>query len=155
MSITARLKELGHDLPAAPTPAANYVPWTRAGNLLTISGQVSRTPQGQMLGGTVGGAVSPEDGKKAAEVAALNLIAQIAAATEGEIGGIGRILRLGVFVASTPEFTGQSQVANGASDLIAAVFGEAGRHARSAVGVAALPGGASVEVEATVELVLP
>ncbi|MBD9529386.1 RidA family protein [Paracoccus sp. PAR01] len=155
MSITARLKALGHDLPAAPTPAANYAPWTRAGNLLTISGQVSRTPQGEMLSGTVGGAVSPEDGKKAAEVAALNLIAQIAAATEGEIGGIGRILRLGVFVASTPEFTGQSQVANGASDLIAAVFGEAGRHARSAVGVAALPGGASVEVEATVELVLP
>lgn len=155
MSIAAKLKELGHDLPVAPAPAANYVPWTLSGNLLTISGQVSRTPQGEMRAGIVGGAVSPEDGKKAAEVATLNLIAQIAAAAGGEIGAVRRILRLGVFVASTPEFAGQSQVANGASELMAAVFGEAGRHARSAVGVAALPGGASVEVEATVELVLP
>jgi len=153
MSMSAKLKALGFELPEAPAPVANYVPFTISGNLLTISGQVSRMPSGAMLAGHVGGSATPEEGRRAAEVAALNVIAQIAAATGGEIAAVGRILRLGVFVASTPDFTGQPQVANGASDLIAAVFGEAGRHARAAVGVAALPGGAMVEVEATVELV--
>lgn len=153
MSISARLKKLGFDLPKAPAPAANYVPFTISGNLLTISGQVSRMPSGEVLDGHVGGSATPEQGKKAAEIAALNVIAQIAATAGDEIGAVKQVLRLGVFVASTPDFTGQPQVANGASDLIAAVFGEAGRHARAAIGVAALPSGATVEVEATVELV--
>lgn len=152
MSIAERLHSLGYALPEAPAPAANYVPFTLAGRILTISGQVSRAPDGVMHAGQVGDTVTPEAAKTAAEVAALNVIAQIAAATGGDIGRVRRVLRLGVFVSSTPGFTGQPAVANGASDLMVAVFGEAGRHARAAVGVAALPGGATVEVEATVEI---
>lgn len=152
MSIAAKLKDLGHDLPVAPAPVANYVPYTIAGNLLTISGQVSRRMSGEMLSGRAGSDVDLAMATTAAEVAALNVIAQIAAATDGEAGRIRRVLRLGVFVASTPDFHDQPKVANGASDLMASVFGKAGHHARAAIGVASLPGGATVEIEATVEL---
>lgn len=152
MSLAAKLNQLGYELPAAPAPVANYVPFTISGNLLTISGQVSRTPAGEMLSGIAGSDVDLATATTAAEVAALNVIAQIASATDGEADRIKRVLRLGVFVASTPDFHEQPKVANGASDLIATVFGKAGRHARAAIGVASLPGGATVEIEATVEL---
>ncbi|WP_138472024.1 RidA family protein [Poseidonocella sp. HB161398] len=155
MSIAEKLAGLGHRLPEAPAPAANYVAYQRMGGLLVISGQVSRLPSGEMLAGTVGGSATAEEGRAAAEVSALNVLAQIAAATGGEIAAVAQVVRLGVFVASAPDFTRQPFVADAASDLIAAVFGPAGRHARAAVGVAALPGGACVEIEATVALVQP
>jgi len=146
------LSALGHTLPEASAPVANYVSFVREGNLLSISGQVSRRPDGSMITGTLGADVSEEEGRAAAELCALGVLAQLAAATDGTVGAVKRVMRLGVFVASTPDFTRQPQVANGASDLIAGVFGEAGRHSRAAVGVSALPGGAAVEVDALIVL---
>jgi enamine deaminase RidA (YjgF/YER057c/UK114 family) len=151
MMIADRLRTLGHALPAAAGPAANYRPTTRAGALLFVSGQIAQR-DGRVLGGRLGAECSLEDGRIAAEAAALNVIAQIAAATDGMLASVAQVLKLGVFVASTAEFAEHSQVANGASDLFVQVFGAAGRHARAAIGVAALPRGASVEIEAVVAL---
>ncbi|MBP2234529.1 enamine deaminase RidA (YjgF/YER057c/UK114 family) [Sinorhizobium kostiense] len=150
-TFASRLAMLGHSLPAPSAPAANYVSTIRAGNLLIVSGQISTT-NGDVLTGTVGAGVSAEEGRLAAEYAAVGVLAQIAAATDGSLASIRRVARLGVFIASAPDFTDHSQVANGASDLFVHVLGEAGRHARASVGVASLPGGATVEVEALVEL---
>ena len=151
-TIAAKLRSLGHVLPAASAPVANYVPTLRTGNLLFISGQISRIDDQLAVLGTVGAELSAADGAKAAELAALNLMAQIAAASDGKVAAVKRVLRLGVFVASALGFSEQPKVANGASDLVVAVFGEAGRHTRTAVGVAALPRGVAVEVDAIVEL---
>ena len=151
-TIAEAVAALGHELPAAPAPAANYVPTVQAGNLLFISGQISQDRNGPAWLGHLGDTVSLEDGQKAAQACALAILAQISAATGGELARIRRVVKLGVFVASAPGFTQQPQVGNGASDLIAAVFGDKGKHARAAVGVAALPRGVSVEVEAVVEL---
>ncbi|WP_395672141.1 RidA family protein [Inquilinus sp.] len=151
-TIAEAVAALGHELPAAPAPAANYVPYVRAGNLLFISGQISQDRNGPAWLGHLGDTVSLEDGQKAAQACALAILAQVSAATGGDLARIRRIVKLGVFVASAPGFTQQPQVGNGASDLIAAVFGDKGKHARAAVGVAALPRGVSVEVEAVVEL---
>lgn len=151
-TIAEAVAALGHELPAAPAPAANYVPTVQAGSLLFISGQISQDRNGPAWLGHLGDTVSLEDGQKAAQACALAILAQVAAATGGELARIRRVVKLGVFVASAPGFTQQPQVGNGASDLIAAVFGEKGKHARAAVGVAALPRGVSVEVEAVVEL---
>ncbi|WP_342237733.1 RidA family protein [Inquilinus sp. OTU3971] len=151
-TIVEAVAALGHELPAAPAPAANYVPYVQSGNLLHISGQISQDRNGPAWLGHLGDTVSLEDGQKAAQACALAILAQIAAATGGDLARIRRIVRLGVFVASAPGFTQQPQVGNGASDLIAAVFGDKGKHARAAVGVAALPRGVSVEVDAIVEL---
>ncbi|MEY9833022.1 enamine deaminase RidA (YjgF/YER057c/UK114 family) [Sinorhizobium fredii] len=138
-------------MPEASAPAANYVSTVRTGNLLVISGQIS-VRNDAVLMGIVGAGVSVEEGRLAAECAAIGVLSQIAAATDGSLAAIRRIVRLGVFIASAPDFAEQSQVANGASDLFVEVFGDAGRHARAAVGVAALPAGATVEVDALVEL---
>ena len=151
-TIAEAVAALGHELPAAPAPAANYVPYVQAGKLLFISGQISQDRNGPAWLGHLGDTVSLEDGQKAAQACALAILAQVAAATGGDLARIRRVVKLGVFVASAPGFTQQPQVGNGASDLIAAVFGDKGKHARAAVGVAALPRGVSVEVEAIVEL---
>lgn len=151
-TIGAKVQSLGYQLPDAPAPAANYVPTVRTGNLLFISGQISQQDGKPVYLGRLGEQISVEEGKQAAALCALGILAQVSAAVGGDIDKVSRVVRLGVFVASTPQFDQQSQVGNGASDLIAAVFGERGRHARSAVGVASLPRGVAVEVEAVVEL---
>ena len=146
------VKKLGKSLPAVKIPQFSYVSAVRTGNLLFISGQISERGEA-VIGGTLGNGVTVEAGKDAAERCALAVVAQIAANSDGNVESVRRIVRLGVFVASAPDFNQQSQVANGASDVMVAVFGDAGKHARAAVGVAALPAGAAVEVDAIVELV--
>ncbi|WP_420993193.1 RidA family protein [Cupriavidus sp. 30B13] len=154
-SISARVAELGLALEPAAAPAANYVPFVLEGNVLYISGQISREHGQPACLGRLGDNVSDEEGARAARLAALGLLSQIAAATGDRLDRVARVLRLGVFVAGTPDFHRQSAVANGASDLMVQVFGEAGRHARSAVGVAALPSGVAVEAEAVILLGQP
>jgi enamine deaminase RidA (YjgF/YER057c/UK114 family) len=151
-SIADRLISLGHTLPQAPAPAGSYAPAVRVGNLLFIAGQINLRELKHAPVGRVGAELDVEQGQQAARTAALGVLAQIAAATNGRISAVHRVVRLGVFVASTAEFTQHPEVANGASDLFVAVFGEAGRHVRAAVGTASLPRGAAVEVEAIVEL---
>lgn len=151
--IADRLKALSITLPEAAAPAANYVPFVLSGNLLYISGQLP-TDGGQMVAtGHLGATVSLEDGRKAARACAINIIAQAKAALGGDFSRVTRILRINGFVASTPDFTDQHLVINGASDLLAEIFGEAGRHSRAAVGMAALPLGAAVEIDAILEIV--
>ncbi len=146
-----RLAELGIVLPAAAAPAANYVPAVRSGSLLFLSGQLPFKDGKLAYLGRLGDTVSIEDGYQAAKLCAINLIAQIQAAAT-TIDRVARIVRLGGFVACTPDFTDQPKVINGASDLFVAVFGEIGRHARAAVGCPSLPLGVPVEVEAVIEL---
>lgn len=146
--IDRKLAELGLQLPAPAAPVASYVPAVEAGGLLHISGQLPFR-KGAVMTGRVGDDVDLDGGIAAAEACALMLVAQMKAALGG-LHRVERIVKLGVFVASTPDFTAQPKVANGASDLMVALFGEAGRHARSAVGVAALPLGAAVEIDAIV-----
>jgi enamine deaminase RidA (YjgF/YER057c/UK114 family) len=146
-----RLRELGYELPAVPQPAGSYVPATRAGTLVFTAGQVPL--QGGELANTgkVGDAVTLEEAQEAARLCALNALAA-AAAEAGGLNNISRIVKVTGFVASAEGFNGQPQVLNGASDLVGEVFGEAGLHARSAVGVAELPLDAPVEVELVAEL---
>ncbi|RBL79642.1 RidA family protein [Streptomyces cavourensis] len=151
-SISGRVAELGLTLEAAAAPAANYVPFVQEGNLLYISGQISRQGGKPTFLGQLGNQVSEEDGVTAARLSGLGILSQIAAATGDRLDRVARVVRLGVFVASTPDFNRQSAVANGASDLMVEVFGDAGRHSRSAVGVASLPQGVAVEVEAVIAL---
>ncbi len=150
-TITDRLKALGLTLPAAPAPVANYVPYLIAGDLLFVSGQVSKAPDGSMLTGRLGDGMSVEDGQKAARYCALNILAQANAAL-GDLERIAQVMRLTGYVASTPHSGDQPAVVNGASDLMVAVLGDAGRHTRAAVGVAALPGGCAVEVDAIIRI---
>jgi enamine deaminase RidA (YjgF/YER057c/UK114 family) len=148
--IEARLKELGIALPAAAAAAANYVPFVATGNLVFVSGQLP-FENGQLRHkGIVGAGVSVEDAQAAARLCALNLIAQVRTAV-GDLDMVARVIKLGGFVASAPNFTDQSKVVNGASDLMVEVFGDLGRHARAAVGVAALPLGVSVEIDGVFE----
>ena len=151
MSIEARLTELGITLPEAAKPVASYVSYVRSGNTLTISGQLSNDANGGIKG-TVGVDVSPEEAQKAARLCGLNLIAQIKAALDGDLDRVVRIVKLGGFVQAGPDFIAIPAVINGTSDLMVEVFGEAGKHARSAVGVYKLPLGFAVEVDAIVEV---
>ncbi len=151
-SITQKVVALGHKLPQVAAPAGTYVSTVRTGNLLFVAGQIGLRDRGPGYAGRVGAEFDIEQGRQAAEAACLNVLAQIVAVTNDQISAVRRVVRLGVFVAATPDFTQHPDVANGASDLIAAVFGEAGKHARAAVGVASLPRGALVEVDAIVEL---
>lgn len=146
---TDRLVELGLILPRIAGPIANYRPYVIHGELLYISGQLPFSPDGSLPTGHVGREVSVAQGQFIAKQCALNILAQIEAAV-GSLDRVERVIKLTVFVASAPGFTEQSAVGNGASDLMAKVFGEAGRHARSAIGVAELPRGVPVEVEAIV-----
>ncbi len=150
--IEARLTELGIELPQAAAPAANYVPYVVSGNLVFVSGQITVWNGELRHQGKVGQDLSVEDGQAAARLCALNIIAQVKAACGGDLDRVVRIVRLGGFVNSTPEVTDQPKVINGASDLMAEVFGDKGKHARAAVSAAALPLGVAVEVEAVVEI---
>jgi enamine deaminase RidA (YjgF/YER057c/UK114 family) len=149
-TIAARLAELGIVLPNPVAPIANYVPFVRSGTMLVVSGQISLGPAG-LMAGKLGGGVSIEEGQKAARQCGLNVIAQIQSAV-GNLDNVIRIVRLGGFINCTPDFVDAPKVMNGASDLMVEVFGEKGRHARSTIGVAALPANAAVEVEAMVEI---
>jgi enamine deaminase RidA (YjgF/YER057c/UK114 family) len=146
-SIESRLKDLGIDLPDAPKPVASYVPAVRTGNLLVVSGQLAFEDGILAHTGAVPSATSVEDAIVAARRCAINGIAAARSALGGDLDLIRRVVRLGVFVQSDAGFDAQPQVANGASDLMVEVFGDAGRHARAAVGVSALPLDASVEIE--------
>ncbi|ETI65558.1 endoribonuclease [Sphingobium sp. C100] len=148
MSIDARLAELGITLPPAAAPVAAYVPTVEVNGLLHISGQIALAPDGLMTG-RLGDDRDLDYGVAAARVCGLNLIAQMKAAL-GSLDRVERIVKLGAFIASTTDFTDQPKVANGASELMVEVFGEAGKHARSAVGVPVLPLGAVVEIDAIV-----
>ena len=150
-SPTTRLADLGITLPAAAAPAANYVPAVIAGGLLHISGQIPFGPDGKPWQGRLGDTMDTAQGAALARLCAINLIAQMQAAL-GSLDRVERIVKLGVFVSSAPDFTQQPEVGNGASDLMVAVFGDAGRHARSAVGVAVLPRGVGVEIDAIVAI---
>ncbi|WP_434289471.1 RidA family protein [Celeribacter sp. SCSIO 80788] len=152
MDLSAKLADLGHTLPDAPAPAANYVPFVQSGQQLFISGQISADPEG-LICGKLGADLDTEAGAKAAERCALALLAQANAAVGGDFSKVKRLVKLVGFVNSTAEFTEQPQVVNGASNLMVAVLGEAGRHARSAVSAASLPRGVAVEIEAIFELV--
>lgn len=149
--IEARLAELGITLPQATAPVANYVPFVQTGNLVHISGQVSNGPDG-FIRGKLGADMDVTAGAAAARACALSLIAQMKAACGGDLDRVKRVVKLVGFVNSTAEFTDQPKVVNGASDLMVEVFGDVGRHARSAVSAAALPLGVAVEVEAVFEI---
>jgi enamine deaminase RidA (YjgF/YER057c/UK114 family) len=146
-----RLSELGLKLPEAPQAVANYAPVLLAGDLLFISGQISRNGGGEVLTGALGDSVTVEAGQAAARFASLALLAQAKAAL-GDLDRIAQVLRLTGFVASAPGFIDHPKVINGASDHLVAVLGDAGRHTRSAVGVASLPMGASVELDAIIKV---
>ncbi|MET0639102.1 MAG: RidA family protein [Hyphomicrobium sp.] len=147
-SIAEKLAELGLKLPEAPQPVANYVPFLRSGDQLFVSGQIAKDASGRVLTGTLGLGVLVEEGQQAAKQCALNLLAQASTALDGDLSRIVQVIRLTGFVASAPDFTDQPKVINGASNLLVAVLGEAGRHTRSAVGVASLPLNACVEIDA-------
>ena len=151
-SVEKKLASLGIRLPAPATPISNYVPFVRSGNMLVVSGQLCFGADGNLVArGQLGGGVSMDDGQKAARACAVNLLAQLKAAL-GDLDKVTRVVRLGGFINSTPGFTDGPKVMNGASDLMVEVFGEKGRHARSTVGVAALPANAAVEVEGQFEV---
>ena len=149
--VEARLLALGVTLPAPIAPVANYVPFVRSGNLIHISGQVSLDANGGVKG-TVGTEIDLDTAIGAARLCGINLLAQMKAATNGNLDKVVRVIKLGGFVQVGPEFFAIPQVVNGCSDLMVAAFGEAGRHARSAVGVYTLPLNFSVEVDAMVEV---
>lgn len=150
-TIEKRLATMGVSIPAAAAPAANYVPFAQTGKLLMTAGQLPLADGKLQATGLLGADLDTEAGKKAARLCAINILAQIKAAT-GDLEQIARLVKITVFVASAPGFTEQHLVANGASDLLAEALGERGKHARSAVGVAMLPLNAAVEIEAIVEL---
>ena len=153
MSQTAsKLAELGLTLPTPAAPVANYVGYTVSGKTVYISGQLPFQDGKLTCVGKLGAGVSLEEGYAAGRQCGLNILAHLKAACGGDLDRVARVLRLGGFVNSTPDFTDAPKCVNGASDLMVAVFGEAGRHARAAVGAASLPAGAAVEVEAVIEL---
>lgn len=149
--VEERLSALGLTLPQPNPPVANYVPFVRAGDLVHISGQVSLDAGGGIRG-TVGEEIDLETAKAAARLCGVNLIAQMKAACDGDLDRVVRVVKLGGFVQAGADFLDIPQVVNGASDLMVEVFGDAGRHARSAVGVYRLPLGFSVEVDAVVQV---
>ncbi len=151
MSIAKRLKDQNITLPDASAPAANYVPFIQVGNMLYVSGQISRTDDGLILG-VLGENMSVEEGAKAAQTCALQLLAQVQAACDGDIDRLKRVVKLTGFVNSTKDFTEQPSVINGCSDFLVEALGDAGRHARSAVSAAALPLGVAVEIEGIFEI---
>jgi enamine deaminase RidA (YjgF/YER057c/UK114 family) len=150
-TIEKRLGELGVALPVAAAPAANYVPYCRSGNLLFTAGQLPTREGKLQASGLLGRDVDTAAGKEAAKYCAINILAQAKAAL-GDLERIRRLVKITVFVASTPDFTEQHLVANGASDFLVAALGEHGKHARSAVGTASLPLNAAVEIEAIFEV---
>jgi enamine deaminase RidA (YjgF/YER057c/UK114 family) len=153
-TIDGRLAALGISLPEAAAPAANYVPYVISGNLLFLSGQLPIEGGKVAVTGLVGGDVVLADAQRAAELCAINILAQAKSALSGDLSRISRVVKLNGFVASAPGFIEQHLVINGASNLIANVLGDAGKHARAAVGVAQLPLNAAVEIDAILEIAL-
>ncbi len=151
MSAEEALKEMGLALPEMAKPLASYVPWVRTGNLVFVSGQVCLAGGELKFKGKIGRDLTPEEGYEAAKLCCLNCLAAVRAAV-GTLDRVKRVVKVVGFVNSAPGFTDHPKVVNGASDLLAEVFGEAGRHARSAVGVFELPANAAVEVEMVVEV---
>jgi enamine deaminase RidA (YjgF/YER057c/UK114 family) len=151
-TVEKRLADMGLTLPSPSTPVANYVPFVRTRNMLVCSGQICFDADGKLVAkGKLGGGVSVEDGQRAARACAINLLAQVKAAI-GDLDKVARVIRLGGFINSTPDFVDGPKVMNGASDLMVAAFADKGRHARTTVGVAVLPLDAAVEVEASFEV---
>jgi len=151
-TVEKKLASLGINLPSPAGPIANYVPFVRSGNLLIVSGQLCFGAEGKLIAkGQLGGGVSIEDGQKAARACAVNLLAQMNGAL-GDLDKVIRVVRLGGFINSAPGFVDGPKVMNGASDLMVEVFGDKGRHARTTVGVAALPADAAIEVEGLFEV---
>ncbi len=150
--IDAKLAELGITIPAPMAPVANYVPYVVTGRLVMVSGQVPAVDGKITVTGKLGGTVSIEQGQQAAQRCFINVLAHLKTACDGRLDRVRRVVRLGGFIACTPEFDQQARVMNGASDLAVAVFGEAGRHARTTIGVAALPLDVPVEVEGLFEI---
>ncbi|MHC4080990.1 MAG: RidA family protein [Planctomycetota bacterium] len=151
-TVNQRLEAAGVSLPEAPKPVAAYVPTVKVGNLVFVSGQIPLREGALIATGSVPSAVSPDQAAEAARQCAINALAVLATAVDGDLDRVRRIVRVGVFVASDPGFDGQPQVANGASELLQEVFGDTGRHARAAVGSVALPLGATVELEMVAEV---
>jgi len=151
-TVDKKLAELGIALPTPASPVANYIPFVRAGSLLFVSGQICLDAAGKLVAkGKLGNGVSLEDGQKAARACAINVLAQVKAAL-GDLDKVARVVRIGGFVNSAPDFLDGPKVLNGASDLMVAAFGDKGRHARTTVGVASLPADAAVEVEGLFEV---
>ena len=150
-TVEKKLSELGIVLASPAAPVANYVPFVRTGSLLMVSGQICLDAGKLVAKGQLGGGVSIEDGQKAARACAVNLLAQVKAAL-GDLDKVVRVVRLGGFVNAAPGFIDGPKVMNGASDLMVTVFGDKGRHARTTVGVSALPGNAAIEVEGLFEV---
>lgn len=150
-AIDARLAELGITLPDAPPPAANYVPFVTIGTMVYVSGQISQD-EGGLIKGRLGDGMSVEEGAAAARRCGISILAQVKRACGGDLNRVVRAVKLTGFVNSSPDFTDQPKVINGCSDLLVAVLGDAGRHARSAVSAPALPLGVAVEIEAIFEI---
>ena len=150
--IESRLKELGITLSSPPKPVASYVPYTISGNQVFISGQVPFKDGALKYVGKLGADISLDDGKAAARLCAVNLLAQLKAACSGDLDRVRRCIKLGVFVNATPDFTQHPEVGNGASDLIVGVLGDAGKHSRAATGAGSLPRGVAVEVDGVFEI---
>ena len=151
-TIETRMKELGIELPEAASPAANYIPYVVSGKLIFVSGQITLSNGEILYKGRVGDNLSIDDGYQAARLCALNLLAQVKEAAGGDLDNVARVVKLGGFVNSLPDFTNQPEVINGASDLMVEVFGDAGKHARFAVSAGALPREVAVEVDGIFEL---
>jgi enamine deaminase RidA (YjgF/YER057c/UK114 family) len=151
-SVDAKLKQLGVEIPTPAAPVANYVGFVKTGNLVFVSGQVTMQGGKPQFIGKLGKEISVEQGQEAAKLCAINIVAQLKAACEGDLDRVQRIVKLGGFVNSTPEFTDQPKVINGASDFMVAVFGDKGRHARAAVSAGALPLNVSVEIDCIAEI---
>ncbi len=150
--LVEKLKSLGYNLPEASIPAANYVPYVISGNQVFISGQIPFLNGEKMHMGTLGAETSIEQGQEAARACALNILAQVNHAVDEDWSKVKRCVKLGAFVACTPDFTDHPEVVNGASDLIVAAMGERGKHARFAIGVPSLPRGVTVEIDAIFEV---
>lgn len=150
--IDSRLAEKNIEIPEAASPVANYVPYVTVGNLVFVSGQITLDSGTLRYQGKVGDDISLEEGQAAARLCGLNLIAQVRKACNGDLDRVKRVLKLGGFVNGAPDFVSQPQVINGASDLMVEVFGDAGRHARSAVGATSLPLGVAVEIDGIFEI---
>lgn len=150
--IDAKLKELGIELPTPPAPVASYVPYVRTGNLVFVSGQVTLGPKGLEYVGIVGKDFTTAEGQAAAKLCAINVIAQVKAALDGDLDRVKRCVKVTGFVNAVPGYAEHPEVINGASNLFGDVFGEAGRHARAAVGAGSLPRNVAVEVEAIFEV---